>query len=358
MRPRAAYPLSGEEAKSRRAWRLGGLALDCVRGQSAAALSLALSLSSLDIDTYFSHSLQTVRPYLLSVILSRDPPSQPSPAVNLEPLRRNGPFGLLTTSQVASTDGSSLSPPKASRPTSQKTATIPPPPIPPPNAATYWQRPSKRPALGRRSHDTSSARKKKEKQASAETSAENSLPPAPAPITKTSTALVLARTPRRGAEEAEERGHQEPDEALLIEFNRASPPSPTGSHEDLLSIHAPRPPDFAISRSIVHRSRRRATASLPSRSLIYPRNPFQFTRYRSQERSPSSSPSGMPSKEPAWPNPFARTEKPEGQPDPEALQNLTISSPHPTPWKDSRPSRALALSLLHRHGPETTEQQA
>jgi len=92
--------LSGEEAKSRRAWRLGGLALDCVRGRSAAALSLALSLSlsSLDINTYFSHSLRTVRPHLLSVILSRDPPSRPSPAVNLEPLRRNSPFGLLTTS--------------------------------------------------------------------------------------------------------------------------------------------------------------------------------------------------------------------------------------------------------------------
>ena len=36
--------LSGEEAKSRRAWQLGSLALDCVCGRSAAALSLALPL--------------------------------------------------------------------------------------------------------------------------------------------------------------------------------------------------------------------------------------------------------------------------------------------------------------------------
>jgi len=44
--------LSGEKAKSRRAWRLGDLALDYVRGRGAAALSL--SLSSVDINTYFS----------------------------------------------------------------------------------------------------------------------------------------------------------------------------------------------------------------------------------------------------------------------------------------------------------------
>jgi len=195
---------------------------------------------------------------------------------NLELHGCSGLRSLVTSSKVASTDGSSFSPPKASRPSSQKTATIPPPPIPPPNPATYWQRPSKRPAPGRRSHGTSSARKKKEKQASAETSAENSPPPAPtpAPVTKTSTALVLAKTPRRGAEEAEDRGHQEPDEALLIEFNRASPPSPTGSRGDLLSVHAPTPPDFALSRSIVRRSRRRAISSPPLPQPHLPTKPF------------------------------------------------------------------------------------
>jgi len=35
--------LSGEEAKSRRAWRISSLALDCVRGRGAAALLLSLS---------------------------------------------------------------------------------------------------------------------------------------------------------------------------------------------------------------------------------------------------------------------------------------------------------------------------
>ena len=113
-----------------------------------------------------------------------------------------------------------------------------------------------------------------------------------------------------------------------------------------------------MSRSLVRRPRRQGIPPSPCRSLVYPGDPAQFTRYRSRERSPSSSPPGTPPREPAWPNPFARTPEPEGEPDPEALQKLTISTSRPTLWKDSRPSRALALSCLQCHGPGITEQQA
>jgi len=113
-----------------------------------------------------------------------------------------------------------------------------------------------------------------------------------------------------------------------------------------------------VSRSLVHRPTRQAILASPCRSLVYPWDPTQFTRYRSRERSPSSSPSRTPPREPAWPNPFAETLEPEGELDPEALQKLTIFTSRPTPWKDSRLSRALALSRLQHHRPGTTEQQA
>ena len=110
-------------------------------------------------------------------------------------------------------------------PATSQSATIPPPPIPPPNSATYWQRPGKRPRPKRRLRDTSEVRKKKGKQASAETSAENYPLPTPATIPKkTSTPLILARAPLRAVEEAQESGtQQEPNEALFIEFDRVSP---------------------------------------------------------------------------------------------------------------------------------------
>jgi len=210
-----------------------------------------------------------------------------------------------------------------------ETATIPPPPLPPPNQATYWQRPSKHPPPRRRPHN-SEIKKSKQNQPSAESSAEDPPPTAPPVIPVPpfiSTALIL-RTPLRPAESRPAAPNREiVSEDLLIDVSQPSPPSATRAANTLLSVYRPPQPAITHCQSVIRH--RTSDNTQPT----YPRDPSGFTEYRSHERSPSSS-------ESEWPNPFAaRTNRPS-EPDPEAFRALTIS----TPWKDSRPARALSLS--------------